>query len=511
MTIGTIPPQTKNVSRAVSRIVLLLLIALCLIFLLARFVHLESDFPYAIDNSSDLYTDEGWYNNSAITHTLTGEWLMPGDFNPILDLPVFQLIQAAVFQWAGMSLQTARLSVALSAVAICLLAFGLVARLEDAWTGFVVLLLLSTNFLLFAYSRLSILELPMTALILCSLWLAVSARGPRNAGLVAAVIVFTLAVLTKTSAVFALPSLMLLIASRQTSLRNGLICAGAAALGVLALVGAYYALAYHWFPDDLAYYYQEAFGPNEHPWTLVYFIKAMIPVVRNGVRMDVNFLIPLALAGVPILLICSGRARRSRLMLACVLWLGVAYLFFDIRGKLPLRYFIPLIPPFAMVVGYMLVRMIRAWRPRIWAWIPGMVLAGLIGVGIYRITNYVSDFSFTYMEMANDIKSRVAADGYAHPRISGNIAETLTLATGIPAVNYDFGPGDRMDRLARYCPQYYIMLGENQKILDQLAAAYAVEKISVYHVFHDYYQGKSVNFYRLQPLSAIGGCSADAS
>jgi len=435
---------------------------------------------------------------------------MPGDFNPILDLPVFQVIQSVFFQLFGISLVTARLSIALSAVAICLFAFGLVSRLEDAWTGFVVLLLLSTNFLLFAFSRLSILELPMTAMILGSLWLATTSWGPRYLGPVMAVLVFLLAVLTKTSALFALPSLMLLVASRQTSLRRGLIGAAAVALSVIVVAGAFYAIVYHWFPQDLAFYYQEAFGPNEHPWTLVYFLKAMIPVVRNGIRMDINYLIPLTLVGLPILLICSGRARRSQLVLACTLWLGLGYVFFDIRGKLPLRYFIPLMAPFAMVFGYMMVRAIRAWRPRVWAWLPGILLAGVIVVGIFRIAGYMADLRFSYREMANDIKSRVAVDGFAQPRISGNIAETLTQASVIPAVNYDFGPGDRLERLAQYCPQYYIMLGDNQKILDQLATAYRVEIISNYHVFSDYYSGRSVNFYRLQPISKSSGCQASA-
>ncbi len=41
---------------------------------------LTADFPAGVDWSESLYTDEGWYAGGAITHTLTGTWIVPGDF-----------------------------------------------------------------------------------------------------------------------------------------------------------------------------------------------------------------------------------------------------------------------------------------------------------------------------------------------------------------------------------------------------------------------------------------------
>lgn len=44
----------------------------------------------------------------------------------------------------------------------CLIAYALIARMENRITALVVFLLLSVNFTLFAFSRLALLELPMT-------------------------------------------------------------------------------------------------------------------------------------------------------------------------------------------------------------------------------------------------------------------------------------------------------------------------------------------------------------
>jgi hypothetical protein len=269
-------------------------------------------------------------------------------------------------------------------------------------------------------------------------------------------------------------------------------------------VGGFYLAMFRLYPADLSFYMQEAFGPTEHEWTIKYFLKALIPLFRNGIRMDINYLLPLTLAGVPLLVLFSGRGRRSRLVQACALWLAVAFVFFDIRGKLPLRYYIPLIAPCALALGYVLLRAIRAWWSTIWSWLPAALLIGVVAVGIVRTLDYMATLQYSYMQMADDIRARVRTDGFAQPRIAGNIAETLCLATGIPAVNYDFGADTVENRLAAYAPQYYVMLGANPDILEALSKIYRVEPIATYHVFGDYYQGKSVNLYRLTPRNANG-------
>ena len=54
------------------------------------------------------YTDEGWYGDGAIRHYQRGHWHVPGDFNPAAALPVWPLLEAALFRFTGVNLAAAR-------------------------------------------------------------------------------------------------------------------------------------------------------------------------------------------------------------------------------------------------------------------------------------------------------------------------------------------------------------------------------------------------------------------
>src|SRR5271168_4169196 len=74
-----------------------------------HYLHLSADFP----NHSPWmdwakYTDEGWYGDAAIRHFQRGHWHVPGDFNPGAALPVWPLLEAALFRFTGVNLAAAR-------------------------------------------------------------------------------------------------------------------------------------------------------------------------------------------------------------------------------------------------------------------------------------------------------------------------------------------------------------------------------------------------------------------
>src|ERR1700678_3791344 len=99
------PLRASKIIRSIE-VVLLLVSA---IFLALHAFHLQADFP----NHSPWmdwakYTDEGWYGDAAIRHFLRGHWSVPGDFNPAAALPIWPLLEAALFRFTGVSLTAAR-------------------------------------------------------------------------------------------------------------------------------------------------------------------------------------------------------------------------------------------------------------------------------------------------------------------------------------------------------------------------------------------------------------------
>src|ERR1700723_2023607 len=98
----------SNPSRILQAVeVLLLLVAA--IFLTLHAFHLSPDFPnYSPWMDWAKYTDEGWYGDGAIRHFQRGQWNVPGDFNPAAALPIWPLLEAALFRFTGVSLVAAR-------------------------------------------------------------------------------------------------------------------------------------------------------------------------------------------------------------------------------------------------------------------------------------------------------------------------------------------------------------------------------------------------------------------
>src|SRR5580698_10332483 len=105
-------------SSRIAKIVELLLLLTAFVFLALHAFHLSADFP----NHSPWmdwakYTDEGWYGDAAIRYFQRGHWNVPGDFNPAAALPVWPLLEAALFRFTGVHLAAARaLTVAIFAL-----------------------------------------------------------------------------------------------------------------------------------------------------------------------------------------------------------------------------------------------------------------------------------------------------------------------------------------------------------------------------------------------------------
>jgi hypothetical protein len=180
-------------------------------FAVLHALNLAADFPnhtaWHIDWAK--YTDEGWYGNAAVRAHLFGHWYVAGDFNPAPAVPVWPFLEWIVFFFTGVTIEAARgLSITFF-FANLVLCYALLRPRAPRWVALLALTLIVTSPFLYCFSRLAILEPMLTTLTLAVLNLAVRLPRMRHPVATAAGIgvLFTLMMLTKTTAIFLLPAI----------------------------------------------------------------------------------------------------------------------------------------------------------------------------------------------------------------------------------------------------------------------------------------------------------------
>jgi hypothetical protein len=267
-------------------------------FALLHALHLTADFPNHTPWFMDWakYTDEGWYGNAAVRAHLFGNWYQPGDFNPAPAVPVWPFLEWVLFFFTGVSIQAARgLAVAFFFCNL-LLSYLLLRTRGPRWMGLLALTLIVTSPFLYCFSRLAILEPMLIAFTLAALNLAVRLprlRRPVTAS-VAIGLLFTLMMLTKTTAVFLLPARgwAMLAPLGRNNRKLALRCAGAAVGSFAASFGLWMALLIHFgLLADYKYLFfvNKYIKPKELTWPLLSFWWSF----HGGLWVD-HILIPLA-------------------------------------------------------------------------------------------------------------------------------------------------------------------------------------------------------------------------
>jgi 4-amino-4-deoxy-L-arabinose transferase-like glycosyltransferase len=260
-------------------------------------LHLNADFPNHTPWYSDWakYTDEGWYGNAAVRAHLFGSWYLLGDFNPAAAVPVWPFLEWVLFFLTGVTVEAARgLAVAFFFLSLAL-SYTLLRARGPRWVALLAVTLLVTSPFLYCFSRLAILEPMLTTLTLAALNLGVRLPGFRRPVWVSVVLglLFTVMMLTKTTAVFLLPALgwamvLPLWERRKLAVRCLVAAAGVFAIGYglwLALVVRCGLLA------DLKYFFfvNKYPKPPEFYWPLVSLWWSL----HAGLWVD-HILIPLA-------------------------------------------------------------------------------------------------------------------------------------------------------------------------------------------------------------------------
>jgi hypothetical protein len=514
------PRARSQLSRiTVARVVSITLLTASAIFFSLHFLHLKADFP---NNSPwvdwSKYTDEGWYGDAAIRHYITGHWYWQGDFNPAVALPIWPAIELIFFKFTGVSATAARV------LTLCVFALTLVTlylliqrhtRPRSTESGqplaaALTVFFLCTSPLLYVFERMAILEPLLIALTALAL-LTASSMHPIHfskrslLGLLQAIFLALLLpamVLTKTTAICLFPAIFYMVWARAgyrigPALRLALppIVAGA------ALWRAYFFLFVrpHYLAD-----YRYLFSANAYTGIeLEPAAKVVLNTITDGAWMGtsiyVAFFAVLALA-----LFWRPRLLSNPLFPSLLLWIGGYFAFLAYHNNLQPRYYLVVAVPITAVVA-LGIDSFRQAHGRT-ATVIASSLAAIVVLAIavpdaVQQIKYVLHPTYDFEAAAQGIKRIVLADKTHSDLILSISGSDLTLMTGLPSIDDDFGTLDLDQRVAQYHPGWYVAWNEvEDDKADSITPLYSMQRVAAFPAYDDPDRNLLI-LYRLDPVA----------
>ncbi len=491
-----------------------LLLALAATLFALHYLHLAADFPLGtpwMDWAK--YTDEGWYGSAAIRFfTDGGQWFVPGDFNPAVALPVWPVLEGLLFRLTGVGIVPARaLSVSLFGLSALCAAHLVRHALRDlaaarpsaasspvpslAAAGLLVLLAASP--FCFVFSRMAVLEPLLVFLGLLALVAASTLQPPlpgrRSLRPAFAVgVLLPLMVLTKTTALFLVPSILWMLWARSGGrVRSALPPVLTAATLGLALWLLYFGLLIHSrFLAD----YRYLFTANAYTGiTRATALQVLADTVRDG-RWIGPVLFPVTLFAA-LLAVAFPPLRRQPLVASLLLWIIGYGAFLAYHNNLQPRYYlvvaVPLLTLLPLTLGGLWigsgVRHEEVRRPLRAAVLLGGCLLALICARESATTlGYARTPRYTFLSAARAVASIINSDPH-HSRLLLSISGAdISLMTGIPSLCDDFGTFDLYDRIDLYKPGWYAAWNhiEDDK-MDALAPQFHLKRIAALPAYDD--------------------------
>ena len=481
-----------------TRIAIALLLLASAVLLGLRLAQPGADFPPGITTSGDLYADEGLHASAAVHRLTRGEWILPGDFNPVVLMPVMEVVQAAAFAVAGMSLATARAVDFMFLVLLAVAFFVLVRRLSSSLVAAAALALVLSNFVLYAFSRLALLEVPMMAMLVATLAVARSSRIQRRelAGGALVGLGLALAVLTKATALFAFPVVLAALAWRPGERPRWRGAAAAlVASGLVLLV--HQVIVRGFFATDYACVMAANIKVSASP---LQWARNLKHVLRQSLVVE-RWLFVGALPIGALAFALSSDFRRHPLVIGALLWVASYLGLLSLSTYNAPRYDIVFVPPVCLLLVLAVAAL--AAVPR-WRGVAALVAVFLVwrgAAGGWRMGDYLAHPRWSYRDMAADVRARVRASPDVPATLLGHIACQVGLAADLACVDDTLGSRDLAWRLDHDPPGWWVTLGIDPKTKALLDSRGSVELVATYHVFGDYYLGRQpVHLFRLKDL-----------
>jgi 4-amino-4-deoxy-L-arabinose transferase-like glycosyltransferase len=470
----------------------------CILALYYR--HLHADFPnYSPWNDWAKFTDEGWYGDAAIRHSLFGRWFLPGDFNPGVALPVLPFLEALLFHFTGATLAAARMVTVTCFAGSLIGVFFLMRRYQSGVVAELAVLLLLVNPFNFAFIRLGICEPPLILFTLLLLLACSCAQWRRWLPLVLAGVLLTLVVFAKTTGLVIVPAALYLLwraNNRDTALflRSAIVAGGVAA----ALAGTYLgAVAHsgHWL--DFTYF----FAANARP---VLTLHSRWDAVR-GALWDGHWMgswIYVAMWAVVVMgLTWLRRLGRNPLFGACILWVAGYLVFIAWHCSMQPRYYLPALPPAVMLVCLALE---YAWRSRRRVLTAALLLVVVAALAhdIPMTRRWAMHPEYSYWEAAHALDAVIVHDPQPNRLLMSISDSQITLMTGLRSVCDDFGTDDVEVRILRYKPGWYASWDDiDAGTLESLARFYTVEPVAAWPAMDDP-ERRVLRLWRLVPKAS---------
>jgi hypothetical protein len=496
------------------------LLLLAAVFFALHFPHLNADFP---NNSpwSDWskYTDEGWYGDAAIRHYLFGHWYFKGDFNPAVALPVWPALELVLFRFTGVSAAAAR-ALTLGVFAVTLLAlYRLIARHTHPRTEIsaqplaapLAVFLLCASPFLYVFERMAILEPLLIALTVLAL-LAASHLQPHSLNerqvrralpTVALALLLPAMVLTKTTAICLFPAILYMVWARAGyRLRPALRLAVPPALVGLALWLAYFFLFVrpHYLED-----YRYLFSANAYTGIeLEPLYSVVLNTLGDGAWMG-KALYTSLYAALTLLLFWRPRLLTNPLIPALLLWIGGYFAFLAYHNNLQPRYYLVVAVPITAFVALAidgLRRNANRRAARFSGAVGALVVLAIAVPDAVEQLHFILHPTYDFRNAAAQIAALVRADTTHSNLILSISGSDITLMTGLPSIDDDFGTMELPDRVKAYHPGWYIAWNdvEDDKT-EALTPLYELERVAAFPAMDDPDRNLLI-LYRLDPATA---------
>jgi hypothetical protein len=311
-------------------------------------------------------------------------------------------------------------------------------------------------------------------------------------------------VLTKTTAICLFPAIFYLVWARAGyRIVPALRLALPPAIGALALWCAYFFLLVrpHYLEDYRYLFSANAYTGIELEPVATVVLNTIVDGAWMGTTLYIAFFVVLALV-----IFWRARLIANPLFPSLLLWIGGYFAFLAYHNNLQPRYYLVVAAPITVVVALGIDSFRQslngAYSRR--ATILSTSLAALVVLAIavpdaVQQIGFVLHPTYDFKNAAQDIRTLVLADKTHSHLILSISGSDLTLMTGLPSIDDDFGTDSLQDRIKQYRPGWFATWNEvDDDKADSLTPQYQLQRIAAWPVYDDPDRNLLI-LYRLNP------------